>query len=176
MPSPMPASTSTIGYGTLMRRASHPAAIAQTITRIREIMGSEPSSSRVYETAPLRCLANAWGCWRNAHALYGCLEPIEQPRRRPRRLAGAAHAAAAAVRVCGERLRRADLRGGLVPVTEPEARGLGAVARRAGRDLPGRPLPRGPAVAAARRPGPPSAARLRGPRSRRGRARPRGAV
>ena len=37
-PRPMPASTSTIGYGTWMRFASQPAAIAQTITRIREII------------------------------------------------------------------------------------------------------------------------------------------
>ena len=39
-PTPIPARTSTIGYGTSMRFATQPAAIAHTITRMKEIIVS----------------------------------------------------------------------------------------------------------------------------------------
>ena len=50
-PMPMPASTSTIGYGTWMRFATQPAAIAQAITRMKEVISRTVHAGRHFQQA-----------------------------------------------------------------------------------------------------------------------------
>jgi hypothetical protein len=50
-PMAMPASTSTIGYGTWMRFATQPAAIAQAITRMKEVISRTVHAGRHFQQA-----------------------------------------------------------------------------------------------------------------------------